>query len=500
MNRRWSTRSSLVLISLAGCVLPDRNLGELATDGFGSGSSGGSSDASTSSAGPGASGSEAEGDGTESGEPATCEEQPEPSRCDEDIDRDGVRFACDNAVDVSNPGQADLDGDTIGDVIDLCPTVASDQNTADSDRDGIGNACDSCPSTMAHYNELADALGLTWNARVRNIPDVGDADGDGVGDACDNCVAVPNCQDYSNATPWAPGDPIDRDDPSCQRDDDDDMIGDACAGAMLAGAAGPVGFGPEDDFDQDGLVNAVDGCLRLPLTATTPCTSDDACGAGTRCVVEAGLCNHTDADGDGVGDICDTCAASPNPKQLDDGGAQEDDADADFVGRACEAVACEVRRDPAPMAFFTLAAAGRCCTTLLYEEAGDLFVRESGLQLFDPDGLPVRVECSEDGDPPICVRLPDVVAQTPGVLMLPPGCSTAGDPTGVDLGLDTMWATRCELPQLDQDFDGVGDAGDLCPFAFDPANLAYGDNDGMVWASDGRYCNGDYSPSVSCGA
>lgn len=55
------------------------------------------------------------------------------STTDLDIDRDGVDNAADNCVQVANPGQANLDGDTQGDACD-----------EDIDGDEILNAADNC--------------------------------------------------------------------------------------------------------------------------------------------------------------------------------------------------------------------------------------------------------------------------------------------------------------------------------------------------------------------
>ena len=50
------------------------------------------------------------------------------------------------------------------------------------------------------------------------------------------------------------------------------------------------------------------------------------------------------------------------------------------------------------------------------------------------------------------------------------------------------------MPQSDQDFDGIGDACDLCPFAFDPENSFYKDTNNKVWPKVGKYCSGEYDP------
>jgi hypothetical protein len=78
-------------------------------------------------------------------------------------------------VDVSGAGDygitaaSDLDGDTVADPADNCPTVANiDQ--ADSDRDGRGNPCDNCPRKVNR--------------------DQSDWDRDRRGDACDRSARV----------------------------------------------------------------------------------------------------------------------------------------------------------------------------------------------------------------------------------------------------------------------------------------------------------------------
>jgi Thrombospondin type 3 repeat len=444
-------------------------------------------------------------------------------KCKEDQDLDNVQLSCDNAPDFFNPDQGDIDRDGFGDVIDRCPTLpGTSDDTADSDNDGVGNTCDTCRQASRQYNE--DDAGAMGYMTVRNVPFQDDADADGIGDVCDNCVLTANCQDYDASNPWELGDPIEYDDDVlCLLDANNDMVGDACEGQTInAFAAGPVSLGPDDDFDQDGLANLVDACPRQPLVLTAEehaaiaCTTDDDCASG-KCEVAAGICDHLDTDRDGVGDVCDTCPFTENPLQVADGAMQEgDDTDGDFVGNACEtAPSCEKRLDPRPFSFYEYAANGYCCTVALFEDdMGNLQVnlppRNDGVPqlpkaLLDPDGRPVRVECSdEEEEAGTCRKLPSTVAVQPGVLTPPPGCEAVlGDvdprenpklsEADFEGDLLALWDNICFLPQFDQDYDGLGDKCDLCEFDFDPENLPFIDANGRVWPNDGKFCNGDYS-------
>ncbi|MCA9710156.1 MAG: thrombospondin type 3 repeat-containing protein [Myxococcales bacterium] len=489
---RTTTAIAVLALGLTelACIVPPGDVGELTdTDG----STAGSSDDSSA----GASAEDTSGGGPP---PSAC--GPEGPSCDEDVDHDCVGQDEDDAPYVYDPEQSDIDGDGIADVMDLCPTVPGlADDTADADGDGIGNGCDPCRRSAAGYN--LDAVNPMGYMRVRNIATVADADGDGIGDACDNCVQVPNCEAYGPGMPWQPGDPIADGDPTlCQGDADADMVGDACAGMQGAGAAGPVGLGPDDDFDQDGLVNVIDACSRLPLTDAIACTGDGDCPEGRKCETAAGLCDHLDRDADGVGDLCDSCPTVENPMQVADGAMQEgDDVDGDFVGNACESSpACELRASPRRIAFYPVAVEGQCCT-VAYRGDGSIL---------DPDGLPVTQDCEAPDEGVSCRSLPLTVALAPGMVLLPPGCDAALSAAGLTVethlpltpddvgGVEQLWAMSCQLPPLDQDFDGLADPCDLCPHAFDPENLPYIDAEGTLWPDAGKYCNGEYAPH-NCG-
>jgi hypothetical protein len=509
-------RRTLGLASILafGCSLPDKNLGEIG-DTTGEGDDAMSSDDGVS--GPLEAGEQGESTGETSDVPVDCDDpdSPPPS-CAQDIDHDAVHLACDNAPTHFNPDQVDIDEDGIGDVIDLCPTVAAAaSNSADSDKDGVGNDCDVCRQTLSQYNDVDPGISVPDYMFVRNIPWQGDFDQDGIGDVCDNCVRHANCEDYGLDNPYRVGDPIAYDDQSrCQRDDDADLIGDTCAGAeMIDGAAGPIGLAPADDFDQDGLTNANDACPRQPVPGRVACDTEADCDAFRAC--QDGICDHLDSDADGVGDVCDSCPFSPNPMQTMDGAAQDEDEDGDFVADVCETdSACSTLADPRPFSFYEVAANGQCCTVqLVVGDDGFLVNAITNTPLRDPDGLPISTDCVEpaDEDDRTCRRLPSNVANAPGMITPPPGCEEAladAGTTAVEnqkLGLedvasvDELWNRLCFLPQTDQDYDGLGDPCDSCAFAFDPDNLVYVDEGGTTWPGYGKYCSGDYDPEVVCG-
>jgi len=400
--------------------------------------------------------------------------------------------------DAPSPGP-DGDEDGFPDAVDLCPSLPDD-GASDLDRDGIGDACDLCPREPQHYNDRAGDAQAPVYMQVRNIPHQADLDRDGIGDVCDNCIVRPNCGEFGDGdgqTPAHIGDAVPFDDLSvCQVDvDAAPYLGDGCLDGQtqlpleLPGAAGPVGFLDADDFDQDGLANVEDLCPRFRVEAAA-CAGPEDCG-GAACTHDR--CNHVDADNDGVGDPCDTCPSAANPKQVLDGGQQEDDPDGDFVGDVCESDAlCSDHIDPRPIGFNTLSAGGVCCVALFDEDVapldpGHAVVDGQSCEVVDP-AVPLRVICPEDQENITCRQLPAGVVARPGVVGLPPGCDAAGVP--LTLGSpgiashDDLYRFACRLPARDRDLDGVGDACDLCPDAFDP-------NNGET------FCTGDYDPATN---
>ncbi len=281
-----------------------------------------------------------------------------PETCP-DADNDGICDQLDNCVAMSNPDQADCDGDGVGDLCELdsdadgvpdaCDVCTGNDTTGDTDGDGICDDIDNC--VVVANSDQADCDGdgegdlCESDSDADGVPDacdvctgsdtIGDTDGDGICDDIDNCVVVAN-SDQADCDGDGEGD-------LCEADDDSDGVPDACDVC--------TGDDTTGDTDGDGICDDIDNCLFTSNPDQADCDGD---GQGNICETDADsdgvpdgcdLCTGDDTtgdtDGDGICDNIDNCIFDPNPAQADcDGDGEGDicemDSDGDSVPDACD--------------------------------------------------------------------------------------------------------------------------------------------------------------------
>ncbi|GEM_PF-3556207 len=234
--------------------------------------------------------------------------------CDPDMDNDSVENTLDNCPNGVNPDQLNADGDSFGNICDQCPQdkdndidedgicgdvdncpICPNLDQADCDQDKQGNECDIESSGLQCPDADSDGISDDADNCVNGVNnDQGDVDDDGVGDVCDNCKVVPNAG---------------------QLDSDGDRVGNACDGTA--------------DIDGDGKLDGGDNC---PTVRNGDCSQDplncDSNQDGLVTNAENGTGFQENGDTDALGDACDNCWHVPNADQLDD--------DSDSLGNVCD--------------------------------------------------------------------------------------------------------------------------------------------------------------------
>ena len=263
-----------------------------------------------------------------------------------DVDQDGLLNSVDNCPITPNVDQVDSDGDSFGDVCDIC---IGGNDTIDTDADGFPDACDSDDDNDG-INDGSD------NCRVVVNADQADSDGDGSGDDCDLCIgddatddqdvdgycADTDCDDDNRNKFPGHAETCDGLDNNCNSVIDEGLTFDADGDghSSLSSCSGSVDDCDDNDANSfpgnqeacDNLDNNCDGLIDEDLTQQTLCgmgacagnTGIETCTAGTwwgdNCDSMAGaadeVCDSADNDCDGLADDGLTCDID-NPIQLE---------------------------------------------------------------------------------------------------------------------------------------------------------------------------------------
>ena len=339
----------------------------------------------------------------------------------------------------SAPGTTtDLDGDSVVDALDNCPSTSNVAQT-DTDTDSLGDACDTDDDNDS-VPDVIDAFPLDSNESV-------DTDLDGIGNNADTDDDGDGVADSSDAFPLDASESVDTDADgvgnNTDGDDDNDGVVDGSDAFPLNNAesvdtdSDGTGNNADTDDDADGVIDTVDD---FPLDASETVDTDSD-----------GIGNNTDTDDDGDS-VIDTSDDFP----LD--ATETVDTDGDGIGNNTDS---DDDADGMPDAFETLYGL-------------DPLVDDANADA-DSDSV-LNIDEYLGGTNPNVVNSSITDTDGDGVTDVTDNCPAIANGAAEDNQLDTDSDGAGDVCDADDDNDGVIDTSDAFPF--DAAESVDTDADG----------------------